>query len=185
MFGLQTLVLLWRFHPIVNTAPRWEPSRLKTRDMRLNTKSSRAMFLLPCSFYLNSYLSVRTSFLYYWIELIYSSSCVNNLSNLFVFTKKQTFFGVSSCICIINAYAFKWWNIHQLWCILLESRWIGPLDLISSVRYCCFGIYLFLSIIKLTVLINVSYSIFECITEIHIVYIKFTYSVSWTESYSF
>lgn len=143
MFGLQTLVHLWRFHPIVNTVPRWEPNRLKTRDMRLNTKSSRAMFLLLCSFYLNSYISVRTSFLYYWIKLVYSSSWVKDFSNLFVFAKNKTTFGVGTCISCVNTYTFKWWNVHQLWCILLKPRWICPLDLINSVRYRRFGMYLF------------------------------------------
>jgi len=159
MFGLQTLVRLWRFRPIVNTVPRWEPNRLKTRDMRLNTKSSRAMFLLPCSFYLNSYLSVRTSFLYYWIKLVYSSSWVKDFSNLFVFAKNQTTFSVSACVSCVNTYTFKWWNIHQLRCILLESRWICPLDLISSVRNGCFSFYFLFSVVKLTTLICVSYSI--------------------------
>nr|DAH44734.1 MAG TPA: hypothetical protein [Caudoviricetes sp.] len=73
MFGLQTLVLLWRFHPIVNTISKLELDRLKTRDMRLYTKSSHAMFLLFCSFNLNCYLSFGASILYNRIKLRYGS----------------------------------------------------------------------------------------------------------------
>ena len=166
MFGLQTLVLLWRFHPTINTAPRWEPNRSRTRDMRLNTKFSRSMFLLLCSFYLNSYLSFSTSILYDWIELVYGSSWVKDHSNLLIFPKQQTSFSISACVSCVYTNTFKWWYIHQLRSILLKSRRIGPLNLISSVRYCCFGIYLFLSVIKFTVLIKISNCILKCVAKI-------------------